>query len=316
MKIVLLSYLNRSGSTFLVNQLSKVPEICVCPEADILYELLLSFSDFKINFHHVSKWMYLFELDPKFKTWQLPIKSIINSDIVGKSSFELFINILVTFKNLHFPESNVILYKQNYLYKVFPKMNTQTEIKLFGLSLFRDPRGIYNSQKHTINPQLGREMCGNPLQIIKEWNYYFKKSTSLTKEDNYKLIFYEEIVEQFESTMGSLLGFLGIQTTFNTYKQINTKHIEWIDENHKSMHPNIDRSPMPQNINKWRGNLNQTDVSILQLCRHNNNHYQIRNEFIINSSKFHISYIYYSYLRIQFICIQFLRKIAFWIRYI
>ena len=36
MKYIFILYLNRSGSTFLSNQLSKLSEILVCPEAEVL----------------------------------------------------------------------------------------------------------------------------------------------------------------------------------------------------------------------------------------------------------------------------------------
>ncbi len=312
MKIILLSYINRSGSTYLVNQLSKIPTICVCPEADILYELLLSYSNFKIKQHHLNKWKSLFESDPKFKSWKLPVESIINANIVGENSYVLFINILIKFQKRYFPNCDTIIYKQNFLYKIFNEIKSISENIFFGISLIRSPLGIYNSQKHTINPQLCKIMSKNPLQLIKEWNNFIKTDYSMT--DNYTVVIYEKLITEFEESMDNILQFLKISGPFQKYTFSEATHINWIDLNHIPIHQNINKTPVIGNIIKWKEGLNNAEYLVIKLNYVNNKYYKI------NEGAKHLTlgiifyYLYCLFLKIQHSTIKTLHKIVFWIK--
>ena len=54
MTIILLTYVNRSGSTYLANLLSASENICVCPEGDRLVSLFLENPG--VPFHYNTQW--------------------------------------------------------------------------------------------------------------------------------------------------------------------------------------------------------------------------------------------------------------------
>jgi len=317
MKIVLISYLNRSGSTFLVNQLSKIPQVCICPEADILYELLLRYSDFKVKKHHIKKWKSLFELDYKFKTWKIPIDSIINQNIVGKTSYLLFLEILIAFQKVHFPNCNILIFKQNYLYKAFNKLSTSySDYKFYSLILIRDPRGIYSSQKSTITPQTNKKMSTNPLQFIKEWDTYIEQAQAQIIFNNQKILVFENLILNFNNTMNILLYFLGLENPYSNYNKLEAIHTSWINKSHESLHPNINNPPILNNIKKWNTYLTEMDLKIITLFCKTKTHYFFNKIENISTIQLLAYYIYFSFLRIKTNFIKYMRRIAFKIKFI
>lgn len=315
-KIVFLSYINRSGSTYLVNQLSKVPDICICPEADVLYDLLLSYPNKIIRPYHIRKWKALLDLDYKFQFWKLPISTILNSSILGKKFFLFFIDILIAFQKKHFPDSKIIVFKHNYIYKIFLEISKPGNIELYGFSLIRDPRSIYNSQKKTISPYTHRKMCTNPLHFIKEWNKYVDRHQSVSQFNNYSIIVFEDIILYFNDVMDFILNCLGIQESFNKYLNSLPKHTMWINSDYKTIHPDIDKLPIIANINKWKKEVNLVELEILTKYCCKNKYYSITKIAYSNFLNLFIFNLLFSFQRKQLIFKKLFQRVAFRIRYL
>lgn len=307
--------MNRSGSTFLVNQLSKVPDICVCPEADILYELLLLDPNRIIRNKDIYKWNILLENDYKFKNWGLPIQSLLNEKVSGERTLTLFIRIIIDFQRKNFPHSKIIVFKQNFLYRLASNVKNHNGIDFFYISLIRDPRGIYHSQKNTVTPQTRKVMCKNPLILIREWNEYVKMHQYLLHDKNFRLLFYEDLILDYENTINSLFDFLDIQKQYKTYINFATTHSTWIQKNDSFMHPNIDKDPIFENISKWQGKLTKKELAIIYIYCANNSYYSITKGAALNAIYLIIYYIPLFFNRIQWISIILLRRIAFKIRF-
>lgn len=316
-KIVLLSYLNRSGSTFFVNQLSKIPEICVCPEADILYDILLSNSNIHIKSQHIKKWKLVFESDTKFQSWKLPVETIINENSIGRNSYSLFIDILIAFQKRHFPDCTTIVFKYNYLYKIFNKLPMLSGIDLYGISLIRDPRAIYISQKNTITPQTGKVMCNNPLILIREWNSFIKDHSEIFPVSaNYLIVEYEKLIKYFQTTMENVLNFLKINELFSQYDKGKGMVFKWLHDDYRYLHPHIEKPPNQNHINKWSEDISNIDIALLQKCAYKTNYYELPDEKTINSLKFTYYQISYNIKKVKYLFSQFLRRYVFKIRYL
>ena len=99
MRIIFITYINRSGSTYLSNLFSKSGDILVCPEADILVDLFLVNPEKKFSLTNNKELLnQIISYDKKLKYWeihaadiQLPQKPFTN--------FDLFIAILISYKN-------------------------------------------------------------------------------------------------------------------------------------------------------------------------------------------------------------------------
>lgn len=317
MKIVLLSYINRSGSTFLAYQLSRIRHICVCPEADILYELLLIKPTRKISKRDLKVLKELLIKDTKFKLWKLSTDSVFKEDIIGLNTFELFIKILQAFKDEHYSECTTIVFKQNYLYRLFRQEIVFPGVKLYGVFLIRDPRAIYNSQKHTINPQTNKEMCNNPLLLITNWNTFINSILYIDRSNKpYAIIQYENMINNLEKTMNELLRHIDIHYQFKNYKQAYTNYINWLNDQHRKIHPDVEKEPKKKSLQKWSEHLDKIEVTLIQnhIC---SNPYYSKNQLKIDSNLNFLFYYIECFLGItKYRFVNYLRKVYHRFRYL
>jgi hypothetical protein len=258
MKYLFLSYLNRSGSTFLANQLSKMPEICVCPEADILYELLLVKPISILSVDQQRKYISIIERDKKWEAWKTPLNSI---ELNEKSALELFLQILETFKNEHFKSCTIVIFKHNYLYRLIEDFSCN--INFYWLSLLRDPLAIFASQYSTISPSTGKAMSNNPLAFIEHWNSFYANTNSIRK-GNYRLLKYENLIASTNKEMDSILKWIGTQNRWKQFAQNEGELKHWLNKEYSAIHKRIDKAPDIASLNKWENLLHQKDVAILK----------------------------------------------------
>jgi hypothetical protein len=317
MNIVFLSYLNRSGSTYFVNLLSKASSICVCPEADVLYELLLVNPNRKLKKKDFIKWEVLFNNDHKFTNWNLKTISFLDDNLKGITSFDFFIHILIAFKNKYYPACTTIIFKQNKLYKIYPQQKTIKNCRYFWINLIRDPRAIYYSQKNTITPQTGKIMCSNPILLVNQWNEYLDLILN-QKEDSTKTIIvrYEEFILDVENTLNRILKFIKTNEKYNHIIDNQTQYFKWLPESYKSIHPNITKSPITDNIYAWQKQLSPVESQIIEKQINISSYYKIlkqkRNFRII----YFPVYLYY-YFKMQItLLVSFTRKLTFKLRYL
>lgn len=317
MKYIFLSYLNRSGSTFLINQLSKVPQICVCPEADILYDLLLTKPDMKIKKYHLKKWKPLLKSDRKIKIWKINVEEILSKQYPGKKNYELFLQILNGFQKKHYPKSSYILFKHNYIHKLINREIFDPSVRIYWFILQRELPAIYSSQKLTVDPHTGKSMCKNPLWLAQTRKSVFRTTEhELHEKKNRLFIQFEKMISNHIPEMNRILSFIGIKDSFTIYLGQAFRHSDWIDPFYKSLHPNVEKSPITERINAWRNKISVYDQYILQK-------YSMKNK--INASEYsnHINHtvllrklIYFYFdMKIKSI-IQKARKLFFRFRYL
>lgn len=284
MKFVFLSYLNRSGSTFLVNQLSKLPALIVCPEADILYDQLLCNPNEILLPEKSAQIVSTLEKDKKFSVWKMNLQ---NFESFSGTRFDLFQQILIAFARTNAPETQIVLFKHNYLYRLFPNFGNK-EGFLF-LSLLRHPAAIYSSQTRTISPATGRVMCHNPLALIDQWNSLMHFALSSGKSENHRLILYEEMVETPKETMQSLCEALMIRGKWSDLVHKQGKVSDWLMPDYKAIHLSIDKEPIIEKIDSWKHELGTTTKNLLARKMSKNSFYN----FPANKER-HIFLICYS----------------------
>ncbi|MBN2487229.1 MAG: sulfotransferase [Bacteroidales bacterium] len=259
MKYIFLSYLNRSGSTLLANMLSRSPDICVCPEADILYKLFLKRPEQFIGPQNIIKYKKTLSGDTKFRLWDISSENLLR---INRSNLQNFLAILDRFRETHYPSSSCIVFKQNYLYKLSETSLAGNEF--YFINLLRDPRAIFASQKTTVSPATGKAMCRNIFVFARSWNSYidglekispWKKSISVT---------YENLVTETEITLEKLCRFFGYSNwVLNMHRK--TELSRWLTFEYKNIHTNIDSPPYAGSLNKWKAILKQSEVFALSV---------------------------------------------------
>jgi hypothetical protein len=257
LKYIFLSYINRSGSTYLANLLSKSPEICVCPEAEILYEFLLLNPGSVVRQNQVKKLQHIFEKDKKLTLWNISFENIINQD---KTYISILLTILERFQQIHYPHSNYIFFKHNYLINYIKQFNSKD---FFWINLIRDPRGIYASQKNTISPITKKPMSRNVLSFIDNWNKQVNQIKQVKGNSDVIILRYEDFIESTDEVMENLTLQLNLKDKWSRFKYYPPQLTKWISSEYKLLHTNIDDIPKSASLNKWEAQLNKIELEIL-----------------------------------------------------
>ena len=263
MKFVFLSYLNRSGSTYLTNLFSKWENVCVCPEADILYELFLIHPNNPIGISQAAKISNRLERNSKWQGWKLPTPK--NEELTGNSC-EVFKRILSAFQKKYYPKATCIVYKQN---KLIHLLDSEIDKKdIYWLSLVRNPFAIYASQKTTISPATNKVMSNNPLAFSDQWNTYTALINRHDANRQHHIVFYEQLLNDLDDTMQKFGKYLAPGNNWNKVKNLNGKVAEWLHESYLEMHEGIDGSPQEKSLVKWESILTHNEVAVLSsFCR-------------------------------------------------
>jgi hypothetical protein len=304
MKIVFLTYINRSGSTYLANLLSASDDICVCPEADVLISYFLESPGmaFRLDKNSRAALVKLIHSDSKLKYWG------IGDDIFHileevKNNIGAFLAILHYYKTNQKPDASCILFKAERLASLLTIIeNCRASDHTFKyLSMIRDPRGLYESQKRTRNPQTGRPMSRHPVYTAIYWNHYIKALlTNCSQVDCYQLFFYDFIRKMHEELI-SLSTFLGLN--LKDISPGNGDLADRLPDGQRDIHSGIADGPRQEKIEQWRKELSLEEICLIErICKRyfgEIGFVATRSDYNIRGMTFKIKYYTFLYLAIQ-----------------
>ena len=263
MKYVFLQYLNRSGSTFLANQLSKNADILVCPEAEVLVNILAKKSSSPLNsFDHI-KLNTAVTADRKLKYWGLDLAILMDS---AENRLDLFFSILDQYHSKTKPQSQVIVFKAVDLINCMDVLHAygiEKGLDIYFINLIRDPRAIYNSQRNTYVASKRRFMNRNPLFTVYQWEHLFSRSYDQHFIKRLCIIKYEDLINDQVGELNKITEFIGI-TGAPSNENIKGDLIGRIPEDQLAMHPNIEDQPIAEYAVKWESELKHSFQYFIQ----------------------------------------------------
>jgi len=265
-KLLFISYINRSGSTFLANEFSKYESILVCPEAEILVS---NFIIHKRSLYREPKKIQsvlskIINSDPKLKYWNLKASDFSNSSNYN-SDFDIFLDILSKYRDLVKPHANTIVFKAAkiayFLNNIPMEYYEKNGIKI--ICLIRDGRAAYASQRETIGARSQKPMNKNPVKVAKLWRTWITFLSEHENDPRFLIIKYEEFLKDFRDKFNLLISDLEIFTESDRY---NTKGdlFERIPQSQQNMHQNIQDPPIQDNSEKWRQILPPNQIALFE----------------------------------------------------
>ncbi|RLD50550.1 MAG: hypothetical protein DRI94_08320 [Bacteroidetes bacterium] len=258
MKLVFLTYINRSGSSFLANNLSKQNEIFVLPEAELLLnEILITKEN---NLEKIKNIILAASIsDNKFSNYNLSKKDIEDCFNGTNNKAEIFINIILRYKNINKPNAKIIIFKNRDIYSMYDIIQKQLDsiIDISVLCIIRDPRGVFYSQKTTVNPYTNKIMNNNPIVLSHLWNSFLQNLKKISK--NKILVRFEDLLIDYNTEFNKILKKLQVSNT----EDIGNPFFELISEKEKKIHVNITKKPNLSKSNNWK-NLSNTDIKIIE----------------------------------------------------
>lgn len=264
-KIYFLDYLSRSGSTLLAKKMSTYKDILVGIEADFIDGIIRGKVDIQSD-GELDKYLSKIYKDPKFLGWGIK-KNVLKNRLLTFGFPILFNDILRTVLNEYFKngKAEVYIHKSNFYYRSINKVK-----KIFPEAKFifidRDPRAIFNSQKHANDFLLKKLNWGNIVSFL----FAYKKSQKIlniyTSLNFLYIVKYENLITQEEAEMNALLKFLSVK---NEKKRGDYNYYEKIPNNQKILHKNLkDEKNIVSRVDAWKKELKNYEIYILQFILH------------------------------------------------
>ncbi len=268
-KYGILSYLSRSGSTYLSNKLNKYSDICVTLEASFPPELL-GIQGYTLVKVHNDQELNLLISDinslSKIRNWDLS-RDIILEKIrqyrYPVSGIQIFKSYLDCFREKYKPQAKLTIYKGSPVMPwTLPHIGENWDDAIL-IYLQRDPRAIYSSQRTNRLPYSNENFTDSPFQVASDWK---KSQEAVNSFDSKKLlkVKYENIMTAPE-TIGDIISFLKVSPKYNEdsfdYSQI-------IPKEEKSIHLDTGKSGKIDYIDKWKNQLSDSEIDHIEwLCR-------------------------------------------------
>ena len=266
MELIFLTYINRSGSTYLAQVLSGSDEILVCPEAEILIEEFLEGpeKDFVLTNTSRKKLNKYINEDWKLKHWSFEAEDLESLSTVS-NNFEAFRALLGLYRDRIKPDAIKIIFKAEriiYLWNRLTKV-IHGENLIHLIAVIRDPRGIYASQKNTIWPNSDRPFSQNPVHTSILWKRYIKKVQQLIRlNSDIILIKYEDLLRDPAKSLKNLAERIRLKKY--SFHAENGDYYNRIPEDQQLIHRNIKSQPIMEKENEWKYVLNSLEIDMIQ----------------------------------------------------
>lgn len=264
MKTILISYINRSGSTFLLNELSKFTKFGCLPEADQLVKLLFSKKPFtNLNPTQLTPHLNNTLKDQKLtKATLSPDFSFATPDRNDTPSI-IFLQCLEEIANEIWPDAAVVVFKNTNCHQIYAKhfFNNNDVALVF---LTRDPRAIYYSQKNAIG-SWNKPMTASPAQTAVEWNIFMSHKNKLLKKYPERVleVKYENLILNSEEEVKRIMML--IEPKFSHSSTRPKSYARLIPEKLQHIHKNIDIEAQPSFISKWKNGLSEHEVEDIEI---------------------------------------------------
>jgi hypothetical protein len=259
--IAFLTYIGRSGSTFLSDLLDSYSDINVTLEARMpdgtKRELLEPVTRDKIDGA-----MAALYADDKFRTWKIDKGSLRQrlEGVDGPAPYPVvFGEVLKECFKDH--PGKVCIYKCGHYLEHADHIRSLFPDARF-IFVLRDLRAIYNSQKKSISSSVGRPLADNPLAIARRFNRVSDLLDAYEDADWLHVVKYEDLVFDQNAEMAKLLEFLGLPP--DAPRQEAEGYADKIPESQKHLHANVGQGAKKDRVDAWRDALSKVEILSIQ----------------------------------------------------
>jgi hypothetical protein len=256
LQVVFITYVNRSGSTFLINQLSRHPQILVMPEGEVLVRKLL-YDPLGTPPGDITG---ILQADRKLKhwNWELP-GGLINS--TNNTNAGLFFQLLDMYRDTNAPGAKVVVFKAWELVHTIGRLPAElTEkyrIRYYGL--LRDIRAVVASQRTTL--YRSRPLENNTLGTVIRWKEFLE--TCRLHQEQIRILEYEKMIRNYREFFNSLMTELGL--AWDPSMEENPGKVRGIlTADQVALHPHIDEKPDEALIDRWEKILPPEEILLIQ----------------------------------------------------
>ena len=267
-KIVFLSYLSRSGSTYMSSLLHGHPEILVTIEADFPRSMFgIGGKKLLENQKELRRYVDYILDDAKFRGWGVTSEEIL-ARVLQQHQLPLAASCLLpVIVGLYAAKSQfagqVIIFKG-----CRPAaFNFDAVHKAFSgclmLCLVRDPRAVYCSQKRARYVDHGVPLSSSPLATAKEWVLVAQSALQWRDEDSFMVVQYENLLEDLDAELKRVFKWVQCEP-MNSEHLMFDKYAHGIPKSQQYLHRKIAWEPDPARVDRWRKDLHLAEIQVIE----------------------------------------------------
>lgn len=268
--ILFLIYLNRSGSTFLANQLSFHPDLAVAPEGHrALRRLLGQIGSRKSLALRMDRLVRDVVEDEKLLSWGIGPDQLGKRLKDAKDEIDALYAVCDAFADTHRPNARTVIVKGYFFQELIMRHGfgaLQRGRKVQAIFLMRDPRAMFASQRQSLSTNSNAPMQDNPIAAALRWRQAATKAQIISNTPYGATVRYEDLVTRNETTLCEIADFLALDSCPLLTSTVGGGTLaELIPEKQRDLHTNIDRPPQNDRINAWTHILTDDEKRVIEL---------------------------------------------------
>lgn len=266
MKLAIIIYDSRSGSTLLSSLLNQIEGIVVAQETSYL-RFILEYRENSIRDKQALKRMvdYLYteqqfrelnlekqQLLNQFEYSRYPITKTVFFQTITRTFFSTFVDLNDDFTYvLKMPVAHYFI---EYLEQIIPNLSV--------IHIVRDGRAVFSSKRSSTS--LDRKIFEKNLIVAAlGWKRKLKRVERI-KTINILNVSYENLVNDEQDVLDKIVDFLSIPVQLRGKTKSSEDYSKRIGKGQKSFHQNIGKPLQKRNIDKWKKNLNKGEILLYE----------------------------------------------------
>ncbi|MBI1287877.1 MAG: hypothetical protein GC178_09890 [Flavobacteriales bacterium] len=261
LKVGLILYDSRSGSTFLSSLLDRYSGILVLPETSLLYNILLDGNQVYDSIEKIDALLHRLYEEKQFEELSMD-RSVLRQAILsgGELKIEVFYSILCVYFGMDRLDDHVVVMKIPRAHERLEHFNRfLPDFRV--VHLIRDGRAVFYSKMKS-RSLTKRVFEKNLIVAALGWRSKIRSSTSYG--DEIITVRYEDILADEESNVQKILDFLHISEKGRVISNDASNYLRKIGKEQQKFHRNIGKKPKELNPNRYLEELSSAQISLYE----------------------------------------------------
>lgn len=260
-QLVYLTYLSRSGSTYLARLLDELEGVQVSLEAPLGFRPFPGRELSCTGAEQIERYVGALYQEPKFQSWGVD-REALTAALARHPATLHFPDLLraILAEAFHGANPAVQVYKNGECIFDLERLHRRDPRARF-LFIARDLRGIYNSQRHTPASRTGRFFATNPVKTAVSYNEVFRLLQAHAGSPFLHVVRYEDLIESPEAVLAGICSFLGIACV---RQGASGAYAARIEREQQKLHPHVGGPPRPERLQAWREELTSGERRLLE----------------------------------------------------
>ncbi|CAK8724917.1 hypothetical protein KKHLCK_15355 [Candidatus Electrothrix laxa] len=262
-QIVFLTYLNRSGSTYLASKLDGYETVKVGIEARFVDGWIIP--GFAVRtVQELHSYIDTLYKDTKFQAWNIQRNELLNllTDLPLPLCFSDILQAALSLYRGSSSGQHILIHKCGEYYRCVERIRQDLSGAKF-IFINRDPRAVFNSQRRSMDSRTGQPMQKSILHFLFGYLDTLQRLEVLQHDPGFLVVQYEELIANEVDVMRGIKKFLELSPTNQQFDK--TDYFASIPQGQRHLHQHVQNGdPCSDRVSGWKQELPVPYILLLQ----------------------------------------------------